>query len=251
MSFSRRFFPIWAALVLGLCGIIPARAQVLIWSIGDSPSGTQQVADYLMATNLFPSVAIYTDPGLVLNDLLAYQQVLFFTNGAIGADMVATGDVLADYSDTGRRLVLATFSWANQGSNTLSGRIITEGISPFIATGSSAYSTVNMLSNDGGDFFAGVNVLNGYYHDTVGLNPGALLYGTWSDGLPLLAQRNNVIAVNLYPVPSNLSGDYAQLFANALFAIPEPSTVGLFGLGILVVGYRMFRGGRRQGVSSD
>jgi cysteine-rich repeat protein len=153
------------------------------------------------------------EQNLSLPTLLTYDAVLFFTNG--WGDPVANGNVLADYADTGRPLVLATFSWANQGQNTHSGRIIEEQISPFLPEGSSLYTDVTMQSNDGSAFFDGVNTLGGFFHDNVMLSQGATLRGTWSDGEPLLAQKGNVIGVNLFPV-FNATGDYQRLFANTL-----------------------------------
>ena len=205
-----------AVLTVGLA--TGAFAQdVLVWSTGNEGGSTQGVANYLMATGLLDSAVASQDVNLTLADLLAYDAVLFFTNGCAG-DMVAIGNVLADYADTGRRLVLATFAWADQGCNTLAGRIITDGISPFAFEGPTLYSNVVMDWNDGHPFFGGVAALSGYYHDNVATVNGATLHATWNDGEPLLAERLNVVAVNLFPDDyfGNIGGDYDTLFANTL-----------------------------------
>jgi hypothetical protein len=82
-----------------------------------------------------------------------------------------------------------------------------------------------------------VNSLSTSFHDDVILVPGAVSHGTWSDGRILLADKNNVAAVNFFPDPWFIppGGDYQILVANAL-AVPEPTAlsalvlVGLMGL---------------------
>lgn len=211
----------FAAVVVALLAVglsSGAYAQdVLVWSTGNESGSTQGVADYLVATGLIDSAVASQNVNLTLADLLNYDAVFFFTNGCAG-DMVAIGNVLADYADTGRRLVLATFSWADQGCNTLAGRIVTDGISPFAFQGPSLYTSVVMDWNDGHPYFDGVATLSGYYHDDVTTVAGATLHGTWNDGEPLLAERMNVVAVNLFPdaVFGNIGGEYDTLFANTL-----------------------------------
>jgi len=210
-----------AALIVALLAVglaSGALAQdVLVWSTGNEDGSTQGVANYLVATGLIDSAVASQNLNLTLADLLNYDAVLFFTNGCAG-DMVAIGDILADYADTGRRLVLATFAWADQGCNTLAGRIIADGLSPFIFEGPSLYLPVTMDWNDGHPFFGGVNSLSGYFHDDVTTVAGATLHATWNDGEPLLAERLNVVAVNLFPDDywGSIGGDYDTLFANTL-----------------------------------
>ena len=191
--------------------------DVLVWATGNG--GTQGVADYLMASGYFNTVTASDNPYEPLATLTGYDSVLYFSNSSGGGqDPVAIGDVLADYADTGRRLVIATFSWADQGGNTLAGRIIDEQISPFILEGASLYTNVTMDSNDGHAIFDNVNEISGYYHDDVTLSTGAEQHATWSDGEPLAADKGNVIAINLFPDDSygNVGGDYQALFANSL-----------------------------------
>ncbi len=196
--------------------------DVLVWATGNVTGDTQGVADYVMASGYFNSVTASDNAFETLETLTGYDAVLYFTNGEDG-DMVAIGNVLADYADTGRRLVIATFSWADQGGNTLAGRIIDEEISPFVFDGSSLYTNVTMDSNDGHAIFDNVDEISGYYHDDVTLTTGAEQHATWSDGEPLAADKGNVVAINLFPDDSwgNLSGDFEALFANTL----RPSVV--------------------------
>jgi cysteine-rich repeat protein len=201
----------------GILDLGTGPTNCLVWSTGNT-SGTPDIAAWLMASGRFDSVVGINQTNFTLVELLAYDGILFFTNSSSGSDP-SNGDVLADYADTGRGLVIATFSWANQGGNTLGGRIITDEISPFVVGGGSLYANVTIDSHDGSIFFSGVTAITGYFHDDVTLTTDAVLRGTWSDGEPLLAQKSNVIGVNLFPVNNNVSGDYQQLFINALSAV--------------------------------
>jgi hypothetical protein len=206
------------AMVFVLAPFAAQAQDALVWATGNGSGSTQGVADYIFASGYFTSVTASDDAALTLADLMNYDAVLFFTNGCDG-DMVSIGNILADYADTGRRLVLAVFSWANQGCNTLSGRIISDGISPFYYEGGSLYTNVTMASNDGHPMFNGVTTLEGYYHDNVAVTAGATQHGTWSDNEPLAATKNNVYAINLFPDDffGLIDGDYQILFANALY----------------------------------
>jgi hypothetical protein len=221
--------------LIGLSCVLPARAQLLVWSMGNSPSQTQGVAAWLQASGQFSSVTAVESTTLTLPDLANYQQVLFFSNSNSGSDP-AVGNVLADYADTGRRLVVATFAWANQGANTLGGRFITGQISPFVIEGSTLYSPATLGQVVDPTLFSGVATLSGYFRDFVGLSSGAHALAYWSDGTPLLAVKGNVVAISLFPddAHGSISGDYRQLFINSLTlqAIPEPSTWALLALGL-------------------
>ncbi|MFI5335968.1 MAG: PEP-CTERM sorting domain-containing protein [Opitutales bacterium] len=211
-----------------------ASAQLLVWSMGNSQSNTQNVANWLSASGQFGSVTAYDGTALTQTDLQAYQQVLFFSNSDGGSDP-NVGDALAEFASTGRRLVVATFAYANQGANTVGGLFITNSISPVTFNAVTLYSTASLGTTDGSAFFTGVNTLSGYYRDSVTAAPGAVVRATWSDGKPLLVTLGNVVAITLFPDNSysDVTGDYQQLFVNALTVgmIPEPSTWLLLGLG--------------------
>lgn len=238
MNFQKIFA---AGVVVACTALIPAQAgTVLVWSEGNSNGNTAGVAAWLQASGAFTSVtAIQSDSALSLATLENYNEVLFFTNA--GGDPAATGNVLDSYAATGNRLVLATFSWAEQGGNTLAGAIITNGDSPFTAAGGSLYSSASMASNNGSSFFAGVNSVTGYFRDDVTLTSGATLLASWSDGTPMEAIKGNVVAVDLFPDDSAStvpSGDYQRLFVDSLTgslnseSTPEPATLGLIGLAL-------------------
>lgn len=217
-------------------------ASVLVVASGNADGNTQAIADFLAASGQFTSVAALNSNAFTFNTLNAYDRVLYFSNGDSG-DPAARGDVLADFADTGKRLVLATFSWAQQGDNTIAGRLISGGYSPFVANGGTLYSESTIASTDGSDFFTGVNAITGYFRDNVSGASGATVRGTWADGAALLAQKGNVVGVNLFPDASfrAIPGDYQQLFINALSAegtisaVPEPLTTSLMGAGLIAI----------------
>jgi len=206
------------AVVLVAGSTAMGQGDVLVWSTGGDCRGTQGVADYLMATGHFDSVtAIDRDKAFTLDDLLQYDGVLFFSAYSRNQNPVAIGNVLADYAEAGRCVVLAVFCWANQGANTLGGRIISDGLSPFVLEGLSLYRSVTMAGNDGSIFFENVETLSGFFHDDVRLTANAIEHGTWTDHEPIVASKRNVIGVNLFPNDSwgLIGGDYDDLFANA------------------------------------
>src|SRR6185295_3734745 len=107
---------------------------------------------------------IAQDATIPFNQLNSYDRVLYFSDGSAGQDPDGIGDQLDLFAGTGKRLVIAVFSWADQGNNTLGGDIIQNGTSPFVLQGGSLYSNVTMQGNDSSAFWIGVNSLQGYFH---------------------------------------------------------------------------------------
>jgi hypothetical protein len=224
-------------------------ATVLVWSTGHADSQTAAIASWIQASGRFTSVTGVNTSTMTLAQLLAYDEVLYFSNTSnAGQDPNAIGDTLDDFAATGRRLVVAPFAFADQGGNTLGGRLITNGTSPFLVNGVSLYSPATMGSNDGSGFFTGVASVEGFYRDNVQLSSGATARGLWSDGVLLLATKGNVVGVNLFPDDfyGNVTGDYRQLFVDSLAAgagapVPEPSTLLLSGTALLGVALARLR----------
>ncbi len=230
-------FKSFAVAVAFLAAAAAQATTVGVFSTGNSQQRTADVAAWLQASGAFTSVTGLNGNSFSASQFAAYDQVLFFTNG--GGDSTGNGDALALFAQSGKRLVVTTFSWAQQGGNTLGGNFISGGYSPFTSFGGSAYTSVTMAGNDGSSFFSGVSSLNGLYHDRVQASAGSILRGTWSDGTALLATKGNVVGVNLFPDDSwgQVSGNNRQLIINALSvsAVPEPETYAMLlaGLGLM------------------
>ncbi|HRJ50166.1 MAG: hypothetical protein KF787_02255 [Phycisphaeraceae bacterium] len=228
--------------VAGLASAAAASNNVLVWSTGNDYFGqTEAIAAWIQASGQFDSVTgINDDNALPLATLNAYDRVLYFSNHSDLQDPTAIGDVLADFADTGKRLVLAVFSWADQGGNTLGGRVISDEISPFTFINSSIYNEVALGATDGSAFWNGVNSLSAGYRDNVAITTGSTLHGSWSDGVPALASKGNVVGVNMFPdlAFGFYSGDAEQLFVNALIEVPAPGFAGLAFAGVIAAGRR-------------
>ncbi|MDP3654913.1 MAG: PEP-CTERM sorting domain-containing protein [Rhodoferax sp.] len=232
-------------LKLLLCSVVLTAASlsqastVGVFSTGNSSGSTSGVASWLQSTGSFTSVTGFDANTFSFAQLNAFDEVLFFTNG--GGDAVNSGNALAQFAQTGKRLVVATFAWAQQSGNTVAGNFITGGYSPFTAFGSSAYSSVTMASNDGSALFSGVSTVSGVYHDRVQASAGATSRASWSDGSALVATKGNVVGVNLFPDDrfGQMHGDYKQLFVNSLTVttpVPEPESYAMLLAGLGAIG---------------
>ncbi len=191
-----------------------------------------------------------------LATLQQYSSVLVWANCGPASGL---GNVLADYADQGGRVVLSTFLGYYDSFGGFGGRITSHGYNPFTGGTTDAYHSVTLGSHDSGNaLFNGVNAVSSSYYngDWLALDSGATLLASWSDGRPFVGVNaaGNVLNVSLFPnvaIHGHASGDYAQLFRNALAyggpqqntnaqALPEPSSMMLVALAglALVAGRR-------------
>lgn len=183
----------------------------------------------------------------LLTYLQQFDSVLVWTNSSPDPEI---GNLLADYADAGGRVVLATF-WGQHASGTSLGRIGDTGYNPFVNPVSGAYESATLGVYDSSNpLFQGVSslIVSKYRGDYgPGLDAGATLAGSWSDGKPLAGYNaaGTVYNITLFPNMGygHASGDYQQLFRNALAAeaagpapVPEPGTMSVLGIGLLVIG---------------
>ncbi len=138
-----------------------------------------------------------------LTQLQQYDAVIVWSNWGFN-DPVALGNVLADYADSGGKIIIQAFSWYGSPYS-IDGRIITGGYSPFIREGASIFSTASLGWYDASHpIMAGVNNVTDFYRVNVTLTPGAKLVANWSDNEPFIATKGSVMGINSYP------GDYYQ-----------------------------------------
>jgi hypothetical protein len=236
-----------SALCLGLVGLSSAHAQALpkvaIYA-ADYSYSVPAVQAQLLSTGLFSAVdnlsplCCGTDVTPTLAVLTQYSAVMVWNNFNYNSN-VALGNVLADYVDAGGRVVVATFSMYSlslQPGFGLSGRIASGGYMPF-SYGSNAAGVprylVPVISHP---LLAGVGYFDGglatYRHTGLALAPGATLVANWSDNVPLLAFKGDVVALNVWPLPKQPSSFYnnwdpaatdgERLLANTLLARTLP-----------------------------
>jgi hypothetical protein len=194
-----------------------------------------------------------------LSALLAFDAVLYSSDSAgghvrdIDDDL---GDLLADYVDAGRGLLLSSFAFGSNSNNLgLLGRIMSPGYSPFLnhqgqgpLIGSTFDPTSSNLAHP-----ALSNVQSFYAKETNGtlsLDATAVLVAKYTDGDPMLAENTlgNILALNALPSPGTsrgevfLIGDYQELIIGSLryaAGVPEPSTwFHVFAITVCCIGVR-------------
>lgn len=249
-------------LLLGIANQSQAAVKVLFLAYDDNsptpvlndilgPGGTDSRIDYANSVAVqSPAAASVT-----LAFLQQYDSVLFWADNTNPPPSV--GDVLADYADAGGGVVLATFSgfyadffaWGTS-------RINSGGYNPFVGPTTNAYDNVTLGTYDNGHpIMNGVSSLSSVYYnsDYTGVDAGATLVASWSNGDPLAGvnANGNVANIALFPDVQQFhhaTGNYRELFRNALVftasgaeAVPEPSTLAMFGLGGLGLAFSAFR----------
>jgi hypothetical protein len=157
-----------------------------------------------------------------LSELLAYDALFVWGSGSW--DGTAFGNVLADYVDTGRGVVIAVFAQRDSPSVGVFGRMSTGGYLPYtpggyqfapVGLGAVAMPTHPIMA--GITTFRGPNIA---YHDVAHL-PAATLVASFDIGRPLVATRQvgagRTVLLGFYPVRFwDTSTDGERLMANAL-----------------------------------
>jgi hypothetical protein len=177
-------------------------------------SGQDDVVTKLQGTCLFTQVdgidSFSGTPSLVT--LNAYDAVLVYSGLGFGNN-VAMGDVLADYVDGGRRVVVGAFAfWTSDHPLGMGGRLSTGGYLPFTQGGQTAGSYLNLQADlPNSPYLANVASFNGgtfSIQNSVGLASGATQIAHWSSGAPLVAVKRRVVGLNFYPQSSDVASHY-------------------------------------------
>lgn len=230
-----------------------AAVRVGLVTNGLSTPDEIDILAYLNADARLGPVTLY-DANVSVPTLSALQAntdaVLFITDsfGENTALHVPLGDMLADYVDSGRGVLLASFAFNPTGGGLgVSGRIMTPGYSPIAnQSGQGSGGTLSLsLSNMSHPTMQNVASFSSDFDNNVaslqGAGSSAIAY--YTDGEILLAENaaGNVLALSAFPSPgisrndTFLTGNYANLVTNALVysVVPEPATLGVIAVGLV------------------
>jgi len=150
-----------------------------------------------------------------LSQLQQYDAVIVWANWQ-HADPVGLGDVLADYVDSGGKVMLTqpsvTPPWGVEG------RIITGSYSPFAYEGEPIWWPAELGWYDPSHpIMEGVGNITDESQEDVMLTEGAELVALWDNGEPLVATKYSVVSINIFLSDSySWTGDVPTLVHNAL-----------------------------------
>ncbi len=243
-----------AALAL-VVGSSAAYAQPSVLIITDSCPPV----DSLTATGRFSVIDTFDHSAgtPTLPQLLAYDTVLAYSDDT-PLEPTALGDVLADYVDAGRCVVLGTYAFSEDWA--FAGRVMSPGYSPFRISLDDDLSdpSGNWVATDPSDpIYDGVNLgaLTYWFNDNYAeglLDPGATLLATDGAGKNMLARAaaRSVVGINVFLEDEECSSENTaelwNLVANGLTTacgayappviqeIPTLSPAGLVALAALV-----------------
>jgi len=151
-----------------------------------------------------------------LNQLLPYHTVIIMNDTPYG-DPVAMGNVLADYVDTGRGLIMtiATFAYGWE----VQGRLLNENYFPFnLGYGPAGSSSLGTF-NQNHPIMLGVTNATSDLLVEVTVSDSAELIASWNNNFPFVATKGrNVVAVNAFvTTPGGWTGDIPLILHNAAF----------------------------------
>lgn len=177
---------------------------------------------------------------MTLGDLLPYNLIVTSNNNKWGdaGGNPNIGNILADYVDSGGKIIMADFAWDNVGWE-LTGRIMADGYTPYqTATGDQDNTTLGSYDNTH-PVMQGVTDMSlsgSVTHQSLPLETGADWIADWADGTPCVyAQGTDVLGFNFlldwgdpgWPwagdVPTLLENSINWLMSSA--APPMPATV--------------------------
>ncbi|MBM3323976.1 T9SS type A sorting domain-containing protein, partial [candidate division WOR-3 bacterium] len=179
--------------------------------------------DLLIAglTALGDSVELFDAAGSTptLDQLRAYDGVITWTNN-VYRSAVDMGDVLADFVDLGRPVVVGTFALTTGWH--IQGRIATGDYRAMLNGDNTQSAGALGWCNPAHSIMAGVDTVTDIYRSGTTFAPGADSVAKWDDGKPYIATSANmrVVAINNYPGyanPSRLTGsDWVLAYHQAL-----------------------------------
>jgi uncharacterized delta-60 repeat protein len=204
--------------------------------------GGQSLGDAVRAaiagTGLFAQVDAFTLHAATtptLPHLLQYDAVFHFHNNVSGppnSNQPLVGNVLADYVERGRGVVLAGSNW---DGDHVRGRILLEGYLPFLPGNGSAAAGALIKLQSAHPVLQGVSDVNSGGHATVTVTTNSQRLANWSDGRAAVATKQpfggRVVGLNFFPT-SAPSDNRTRLMANSLhWAASGPATHSVFMFG--------------------
>ncbi|HVP13234.1 MAG TPA: hypothetical protein VMV94_18825, partial [Phycisphaerae bacterium] len=187
-------------------------------SESDEPSFRATVSALLWGDPVDYFDARYGTPTVA--QMQQYSAVLTWANYAY-ADKSAFGDNLADYVDTGGKVILGQWCLPT-ATNWLGGRIM---VQPGYNPATASYWDSGVYAGNGVEcIHNGVEYYEAGYRDHISVATGAFSDGTWTDGVPAVAYWPGFYPQVLYS-PGNTGGmysggDWAQLTANMVDCYP-------------------------------
>ena len=162
--------------------------------------------------------ASYSTP--TLNELLPYHSAIIMNDYGFN-DPVKLGNILADYVDAERGLVMTTKTFCSgwKSSTAVQGRLLNEDYFPFNVGYFSGTSASLGTSNQSHPIMRGVTNATGNSLAEITVADGANLIASWNNGLPFIATKGrNVVAVNIFvSLPGGWTGDIPLVLRNASF----------------------------------
>ena len=189
--------------------------KILLITSGGYPS---EIKDALLSFPDIQQVDIFDASGSTptLNQVLPYQTIIAMDNTPY-ADPVAMGNVLADYVDAGRGLILTVATFASGWE--IKGRLLNDGYFPFnLGYGPAGGASLGTF-NPSHPIMQGVTSAYGDLLVDLTLADGAELVASWNTSWPFIATKGkNVAAVNIYVTePGFWTGDIPTILHNAAF----------------------------------
>ena len=177
-------------------------------------------------------------------EIAKYDSVIVTTAYKPVANSKQWGDIIADYAEAGGGVVLGFAFFSTNGPVVDYGKLENPLHSPFsrgpLMDGYGSLGNILLPSNP---IMSGVTELTTRYRYDVTVNTGASVVASFYGGIPLAGFMDvgsgRVVGIQacyvLNPYFTN-EGDYMQLYRNAaVYSVPEPCSVLLFGLGCLVL----------------